>query len=86
MKFFYVKDKALLTTKLDNIFIGSRKLYVNIPRFQRMHHLRKRLNPTHLINLNMERGKNLEKVNESYPKGTHNLNKGSSYMEVVISR
>lgn len=31
--FFEVRDEDMLTTKLDNIFIGTEKFFVNIPRF-----------------------------------------------------
>lgn len=33
--FFYGRDEDLLVVKLDNIFIGRRKILVNVPRFQR---------------------------------------------------
>ncbi|XP_058733452.1 uncharacterized protein LOC131605070 [Vicia villosa] len=35
VRFFNVLDERLLAVKLDNIFIGSRKIHANIPRFNR---------------------------------------------------
>ncbi|XP_058732793.1 uncharacterized protein LOC131604365 [Vicia villosa] len=34
-RFFNVKDERLMATKLDNMFLDGRKLFVNIPRFKR---------------------------------------------------
>lgn len=42
VRFFDVEDDDLFATNMDNIFIGSRKLNVNIPRFTRVHHLKQR--------------------------------------------
>lgn len=33
VRFFGVNDAKMLVTKLDNIFMGKQKLFVNIPRF-----------------------------------------------------
>lgn len=35
MCFFDVSDVDMLAIKLDNIFLGKQKLFVNLPRFQR---------------------------------------------------
>ena len=35
VKFIEVEDSKRLERQVDNIFIGSLKLYVNLPRFQR---------------------------------------------------
>lgn len=35
VRFFNVLSERMLATKLDNIFMGKRKLFVTIPRFQR---------------------------------------------------
>ncbi|XP_058755922.1 uncharacterized protein LOC131629137 [Vicia villosa] len=35
VRFVNVKDDRLLATKLDNVFLEGRKLFANIPRFQR---------------------------------------------------
>lgn len=34
VRFLNVKDDRLLTTKLETIFLGGRKIFSNIPRFQ----------------------------------------------------
>lgn len=34
-RFFDFVDELLLATKLDNIFVGNQKLFVNVPRFHR---------------------------------------------------
>lgn len=49
--FFDILHEALMATKLDNVFIRSRKLYVNIPRFQRRNHWENRTKPTHKYGL-----------------------------------
>lgn len=35
IRFFNMKNNRLLATKLDNIFLDGRKIFANIPRFQR---------------------------------------------------
>lgn len=35
VRFFDVKDTRLMTTKLDNIFIGNHKIFVNRLRFDK---------------------------------------------------
>lgn len=35
VRFFDVPDEALLASKLDNIFVGKQKLFVNVSRFHR---------------------------------------------------
>lgn len=34
-RLYNAKDEKMMETKLDNIIIGSRKIYENIPRFSR---------------------------------------------------
>lgn len=34
VRFLNAENKRLLATKLDNVFIGSHKLFANLPRFQ----------------------------------------------------
>lgn len=35
VKLFNVRDEDLLAIKLDNIFIGNRNIFANLPRFRR---------------------------------------------------
>ncbi|KAI5433954.1 hypothetical protein KIW84_020983 [Lathyrus oleraceus] len=35
VRFFNMEDDRLFTVKLDNIFIGKRKIFVNLPRLSR---------------------------------------------------
>lgn len=35
MRFFDVEDERWLAMKLDNIFLKSQKIFVNVPRFHR---------------------------------------------------
>ncbi|XP_058725583.1 uncharacterized protein LOC131596865 [Vicia villosa] len=39
VRFFDVEDERKLAIKLVNIFIGARKLHVNLPRYQRRHNV-----------------------------------------------
>lgn len=57
-RFFDVRDEDLLTIKLDNIFIGRRKIFANLPRFQRRHPQRVRRSVEDLeVGRKIERGK-----------------------------
>lgn len=35
--FFEVQNAEVLTVELDNIFIGRRKLHVNLPKYEEVH-------------------------------------------------
>ena len=35
VRFFDVRDENILAINLDNIFIGRRNIFTNLPRFQR---------------------------------------------------
>lgn len=41
VRFLNVKDEKLLKTKLDNLFLGEKKIFANLPKFERKHNVRK---------------------------------------------
>lgn len=83
VRLFDVKHEALMATNLDNVFIGSKKLYVNIPYFQRRLHWVDKANPIHKEVSNLDYGNKLVNESAATHKVPHKPNISSSCVEVL---
>jgi len=57
MRFFDVRNVGKLERELDQIYVGNRKLNVNVPKYRRHQEVRPRVERTDARHLNMERPK-----------------------------
>lgn len=78
VRFFNVSDKKLLETKMGNIFLDGKKIFVNLPKFERKNITRKLKGPSISGKINHFLSGSMEGV-----KGGSNVVKGVSFAQML---
>lgn len=89
VRFFGVRDADFLATKLDNIFLEHKKIFVNIPRFQRKgsHEVQYKKKGAAFVQRRKEGGGESQEHRAPGQNIIENVDLGrSSYVEVLLPK